>query len=188
MNTSRSLTRPRRPYWSALNAPGTLSHWQALATRLSELLAREDIDGAVVLHGTDTLEETAYFLHLTMASDKPVVLTGAMRPATALGADGPMNIYHAISAAAHPACRGLGTIVIFGDVLLGARGLQKRDSVPGAFSADQYGRLGLVKDRDVFIYQRPTRARGGFAVPQHWPRVAMLTAFVDLPPRARVGR
>ena len=78
-----------------------------------------------------------------------------MRPATALGADGPMNIYHAISAAAHPACRGLGTLVIFGDVLLGARGLQKRDSVPGAFSADQYGRLGLVKDRDVFIYQRP---------------------------------
>jgi L-asparaginase len=159
-----------------------LSHWQALAERLSVLLARDDIDGAVVLHGTDTLEETAYFLHLTMASDKPVVLTGAMRPATALGADGPMNIYHAISAAAHPACRGLGTLVIFGDVLLGARGLQKRDSVPGAFSADQYGRLGLVKDRDVFIYQRPARERGGFAVPQRWPRVPVLTAFVDLSP------
>ena len=159
-----------------------LSHWQSLAGRLSVLLARDDIDGAVVLHGTDTLEETAYFLHLTMASDKPVVLTGAMRPATALGADGPMNIYHAISAAAHPACRGLGTLVIFGDVLLGARGLQKRDSVPGAFSADQYGRLGLVKDRDVFIYQRPARERGGFAVPRQWPRVPVLTAFVDLSP------
>lgn len=159
-----------------------LDHWQQLASRLVAMLARDDIDGAVVLHGTDTLEETAYLLHLTIASDKPVVLTGAMRPATALGADGPMNIYHAISAAAHPACRGLGTLVIFGDVLLGARGLQKRDSVPGAFSADQYGRLGLVKDRDVFLYQRPMRARGGFAVPSVWPRVALLTAYVDLPP------
>lgn len=160
-----------------------LDHWQQLASRLVAMLARDDIDGAVVLHGTDTLEETAYLLHLTIASDKPVVLTGAMRPATALGADGPMNIYHAISAAAHPACRGLGTLVIFGDVLLGARGLQKRDSVPGAFSADQYGRLGLVKDRDVFLYQRPMRARGGFSVPSVWPRVALLTAYVDLPPR-----
>lgn len=157
-------------------------HWRQLARRVQTLLARADIDGAVILHGTDTLEETAFFLHLTVDSDKPVVLTGAMRPATALGADGPMNIYHAVSAAAHPACRGLGTLIEFGDVLLAARGLQKRDSVPGAFSADQYGRLGLVKDRDVFVYQRPTRARGGFAVPEQLPTVNVLTAFVDLPP------
>ncbi|MCQ4167576.1 asparaginase [Tahibacter harae] len=157
-------------------------HWRQLARRVQTLLARPDIDGAVILHGTDTLEETAFFLHLTIDSDKPVVLTGAMRPATALGADGPMNIYHAVSAAAHPACRGLGTLIEFGDVLLAARGLQKRDSVPGAFSADQYGRLGLVKDRDVFVYQRPTRARGGFAVPEQLPKVNVLTAFVDLPP------
>lgn len=157
-------------------------HWRQLARRVQVLLARADIDGAVILHGTDTLEETAFFLHLTVDSDKPVVLTGAMRPATALGADGPMNIYHAVSAAAHPACRGLGTLIEFGDVLLAARGLQKRDSVPGAFSADQYGRLGLVKDRDVFVYQRPTRARGGFAVPEQLPTVNVLTAFVDLPP------
>ena len=158
------------------------SHWQKLAARVQAVLERDDIDGVVVLHGTDTLEETAYFLHLTIASDKPVVLTGAMRPATALGADGPMNIYHAVSAAAHPACRGLGTVVVFGDVLLAARGLQKRDSVPGAFSADQYGRLGLVKDRNVFIYQRPTRARGGFAVPAQPPRVNLLTAYAGLDP------
>lgn len=157
-------------------------HWQQLAARLQSLLARPDIDGAVVLHGTDTLEETAYFLHLTVASDKPVVLTGAMRPATALGADGPMNIYHAVSAAAHPACRGLGTVVVFGDILLAARGLQKRDSVPGAFSADQYGRLGLVKDKSVFVYQRPTRARGGFAVPAQAPRVTLLTAYAGMDP------
>lgn len=157
-------------------------HWQQLAARLQAVLARPDIDGAVVLHGTDTLEETAYFLHLTVDSDKPVVLTGAMRPATALGADGPMNIYHAVSAAAHPACRGLGTVVVFGDILLGARGLQKRDSVPGAFSADQYGRLGLVKDKSVFVYQRPTRARGGFAVPAQAPRVTLLTAYAGMDP------
>ena len=160
-----------------------LAHWRTLAGVVTAALARDDVDGVVILHGTDTLEETAYFLHLAVDSDKPVVLTGAMRPATSLGADGPMNIYHAVAAAAHPACRGLGTVVVFGDVLLGARGLQKRDSVPGAFSADQYGRLGLVKDREVFLYQRPTRARGGFVVTEQLPRVAVLHAFVDLAPR-----
>lgn len=71
------------------------------------------------------LEETAYFLHLTVDSDKPVMLTGAMRPATSFGAEGPMNIYHAVAAAARPACRGLGTLIVFGDVLIVAYSLHK---------------------------------------------------------------
>ncbi len=160
----------------------TTSHWLTLARRVNELAAQDDVDGIVVLHGTDTLEETAYFLHLTYASDKPLVMTASMRPATATSADGPMNLYQAVGAAANPLCRGLGTVIAFGDTLLGARGVAKRDSIPAAFDADRYGRLGLAKGRDVFLYQRPARARGGFAVPDALPKVALLTAYADLDP------
>ena len=74
--------------------------WLTLAKRINELLARDDIDGIVITHGTDTMEETAYFLNLTVKSDKPVVLVGAMRPSTAMSADGPLNLYNAVVVAA----------------------------------------------------------------------------------------
>jgi len=166
------------------------SHWQQLAERLKQLLADPGVHGAVVLHGTDTLEETAYFLHLTVPSAKPIVLTGAMRPATAISADGPMNLYHAVTAAAHPDCRGLGALVVFGDTLLAARGMQKCDSVPDAFGNGKYGRLGLIKGRAVFLYQRPVRAPGDFQVPATVPNVALLYGHVGLDPEMilQVGR
>ena len=159
----------------------TAAHWLQLSARLNAVLADPAVDGAVVLHGTDTLEETAWFLHLTVRSDKPLVLTGAMRPATALSADGPMNLYHAVAAAAHPASVGLGTLVVFGDSLYSARGLQKRDSTPAAFDADQYGRLGLVKGSHVHLYQRPVRAHGDLPLPPTLPPVHILHAYADLP-------
>lgn len=155
-------------------------HWLYLARRVNALLADDEVRGAVVLHGTDTLEETAYFLHLTSCSEKPIVMTGAMRPATAISADGPMNLYHAVVAATHAGCRGLGVVVVFGDTLQAARGVHKCDSVPDAFSSGKYGRLGLIKGRDVFVYQRPARAAGGFAVPEHLPKVALLQGHVGM--------
>lgn len=162
---------------SACMQPG---HWVTLAARINALLVRSDIDGVVVLHGTDTLEETAYFLHLTIDSCKPVVVTGAMRPSNAISADGPMNLRNAVVAASSAACRDLGVIVVFGDELFAARSLQKRDCVPGAFSADQYGRLGVVMEHDVFIYQRPFRAKGGFPLTTPLPRVVIVQSYAGL--------
>ncbi|MDR8325591.1 L-asparaginase, partial [Acinetobacter baumannii] len=82
-----------------------------LSKRVNALLARDDVDGVVITHGTDTLDETPYFLNLTVKSNKPVVFTAAMRPATAISADGPMNLLEAVTVAADPDARGRGVMV-----------------------------------------------------------------------------
>jgi L-asparaginase len=99
--------------------------WLDLASRVDQLLAQEDVDGVVITHGTDTIEETAYFLNLVVRSDKPVVMTAAMRPATALSADGPLNIYNAVAAAIDPQAAGRGVLVVINDDIHGARGMTK---------------------------------------------------------------
>ena len=91
--------------------------WITLANQLNELAARPDIDGIVVTHGTDTLDETAYFLNLTVYTQKPVVLTGAMRPATATSADGPFNLYQAVCLAASDDARGQGVMAVFSNTI-----------------------------------------------------------------------
>lgn len=113
-----------------------------LAQRLSALLARPDIDGAVVTHGTDTLEETAWLLHLTLRTDKPVVLTGAMRPSSALSADGPMNLLAAVRTAADPAALGRGVLVVVNDRIHGARLVRKAHTIaPDAFRGGEIGQF-----------------------------------------------
>lgn len=82
-----------------------------LAKRINHLLASDDVDGIVVTHGTDTLEETAYFLNLTVKSDKPVVIVGSMRPSTAISADGPSNLYNAVKVAGAPEAKGKGRLL-----------------------------------------------------------------------------
>lgn len=86
--------------------------WLRLARCVDETAARDDVDGIVITHGTDTLEETAYFLQLALITEKPVVLTGAMRPATAISADGPMNLWQAVRVAADPDAKGRGVLVV----------------------------------------------------------------------------
>jgi len=96
-----------------------------LAKRTNELLARDDVDGIVITHGTDTLEETAYFLNLVVKSDKPVVVVGSMRPATAISADGPFNLYNAVKVAGASASKGQGVLVLLNDRIGAARYITK---------------------------------------------------------------
>ncbi|MGI4814038.1 MAG: type II asparaginase [Janthinobacterium lividum] len=124
--------------------------WLALAKRANELLARADIDGLVITHGTDTLEETAYWLHLTLNSDKPVVLTAAMRPATALSADGPANLFDAVVLAASPSAIGRGVLVTLGHRIHSARDIAKVNTYAlDALASPETGVLGWVQDRSV---------------------------------------
>lgn len=119
--------------------------WLTLAKRINELLASPEVDGIVITHGTDTMEETAYFLNLTVHSDKPVVLTGAMRPSTAMSADGPLNLYNSVVTAADPASKGRGVLVVMNGIILGAHGNQKMNTVSvQTFQDPDGGPLGYV--------------------------------------------
>lgn len=111
--------------------------WLTLAKRINELLAQSNVDGIVITHGTDTMEETAYFLNLTVKSDKPVVLTGAMRPSTAMSADGPLNLYNSVVTAADPSSKGRGVMIVMNGLILGAHSTQKNEyhrcaDIPGS--------------------------------------------------------
>ncbi|WP_394063333.1 asparaginase [Alcaligenes sp. WGS1538] len=116
-----------------------------LSRKLNELLARPDLDGVVLTHGTDTLEESAFFLHLTLKTRKPVVLTAAMRPASALSADGPLNLHNAVLAACAPQAQGQGVLVLLNDQIHSARFLSKQHTTQtSAFGSPDAGPLGLV--------------------------------------------
>jgi len=119
--------------------------WLKLAKRINELLSRNDVDGIVVTHGTDTQEETAYFLNLTVKSDKPVVLVGSMRPSTAISADGPRNIYNSVATVVDRQSIGKGVMVVMDDKILGADDLAKTNTLSvGTFQNPNYGPLGIV--------------------------------------------
>jgi L-asparaginase len=129
-----------------------------LASAIDKELTRADVDGVVVTHGTDTLEETAYFLNLTTKSAKPVVIVGAMRPATALSADGPLNLYNAILLAGHRTAAGKGVLVCLNDRVHAARHVTKTHTTQvDTFGAADLGCLGQVHDGRVDLSQAPSR-------------------------------
>jgi L-asparaginase len=129
--------------------------WLKLANRINEL-ARTDVDGIVITHGTDTMEETAYFLHLVSHTDKPIVMTGSMRPSTAMSADGPLNIYNAVAVAADPDARGRGVMVVANDEIHGARSVIKSNTTEvSTFYSDDQGLIGNVRYGDVIFFRGP---------------------------------
>ena len=117
---------------------------------------KDDVDGIVITHGTDTMEETAYFLNLTVKSDKPVVLVGAMRPSTAMSADGPMNLYNAVVTASDPASKGRGVMVAMNDTVLDARDVTKTNTTGvQTFAAPNFGPLWLHPQRQDRLPAQP---------------------------------
>jgi L-asparaginase len=130
--------------------------WIKLATRVNELLAMPDVTGVVITHGTDTIEETAYFLNLVVKSDKPVVLTASMRPSTALSADGPLNFYNAVAIAADKAAVGRGVLVVVNDWIHGASSLTKTSTTAvQTFMSPLSGLIGTVAYGEAEWYRRP---------------------------------
>jgi len=130
--------------------------WLKLARRVNELAAMQDVDGIVITHGTDTIEETAYFLNLVVKSKKPVVLTAAMRPSTALSADGPLNFYNAVAVAATKDAAGRGILVVVNDWIHGAASLTKTSTTAvQTFLSPLRGLIGTVAYGEAEFYRGP---------------------------------
>ena len=126
-----------------------------LSKFVNELLERDDIDGVVITHGTDTLEETAYMLDLTLDSSKPVVITGAMRSSSELGYDGPFNLATSICTAASEKAVGRGVLVCFNGELNSAREVTKTNSMAlNAFRTPNFGPIGIVDNDNVIFYRK----------------------------------
>ena len=128
-----------------------------LAKRISELVKQPDIDAVMVTHGTDTIEETSYLLNLTLKTDKPVVIVGAMRPGTALSADGPLNLYNAAVVAASPESKGKGVLVVMNDEIHSARDVSKTNALKVETFKSLYGPLGVVVESKPYYYRLPAR-------------------------------
>ena len=166
----------------------TAEHWLDLARTIGKLAAEPDIDGFVITHGTDTLDETAYFLNLVAKTDKPIVLTGAMRPATATSPDGPMNLLQSIALAGDPQARGRGVMVVFSDGIFGGRDVRKISTFQtDAFSASDFGCMGYMIDGVPHFYNASSKAHTtatefGVEGLDGLPKVAVAYFTVDADP------
>ena len=145
--------------FSNVSSPNiTPDHWLQLARRINAVLEkRADLAGIVITHGTDRLEETAFFLHLTVRSEKPVVVVGAQRPPTGISPDGPINLLSAIRVAVSEEARGKGAMVVMDQRIISARDVQKLYARSGGFSADEMGMIGVVANHGAEFFYAPTR-------------------------------
>src|SRR6202051_5075763 len=133
-------------------------YWLKLAKHVNALLAQDDVDGIVITHGTDTIEETSYFLNLVVKSKKPVVIVGAMRPSTAISADGPINLYNAVTLAGSDEAVGKGVLVVLNDQISGARDVTKTNtSNTDTFRSWELGFMGYMRDGIPHFYRVSTR-------------------------------
>ncbi len=163
----------------------TPGHWLRLAGRIRELFReRSELAGIVVTHGTDTAEETAYFLHLTVPGPRPVIVTGAMRSPGTPGADGPANLLDAVRAAAAPESRSRGTLLVLNDEIHGAREVRKAHSTrPDAFVSSGGGPVGAVRLDEVAYRSSPDAGplHGRFADALSWDRLPRVRIAYSYP-------
>lgn len=164
----------------------TVANWVELANRINTIFASEPgVAGVVVTHGTNTLEETAYFLNLTVKHDRPVVVVGAQRPATAISSDGPLNLLNAIRTAATPEARGKGVLVVMNDEINGARDVTKTSTYRvETFRSPELGFLGYVDSDKVSFYRASTKrhtAQSEFTLTaaMQLPKVDIVYSYVE---------
>jgi L-asparaginase len=160
--------------------------WLKLANRINELLSSDEVDGIVITHGTDTQEETAYFLNLVVKSDKPVVTTGSMRPSTAVSAEGPLNLYNAVAVAADPRSKGHGVLVVMNDQIHSPHAVTKTNTTSvQTFMSPMHGLLGAVIYGQLEFYRKPHclyTVNSEFSVKgvTELPRVDIIYACADM--------
>jgi L-asparaginase len=162
--------------------------WLKLATRANDLLSSGETDGIVITHGTDTMEETGYFLSLVVKSEKPVVLVGSMRPATAISADGNMNLYNAVSLAANPNAKGRGPLIVLNDEIHYGREVQKMNATQlNTFQSPNRGRAGVMSNGKAFFFNpivTKHTTQSEFSVdqlkPEDLPRVEVVYSYANL--------
>src|SRR4029079_19389791 len=159
-----------------------------VAKRINELLATSAVDGIVITHGTDTMEESAFFLNLVIKSDKPVVMVGSMRPSTAVSADGPLNLYNAVGVAVDPAAKGRGVLVVMNDWIQAAHSLTKTSTTAVQTSMSPLrGLVGVAAYGKNDFYNNPPwkhTAQSEFDVSNvtKLPRVDVVFADADMSP------
>ncbi len=160
--------------------------WMKLAAEVDRCLGDDSVAGVVVTHGTDTMEETAYFLNLVVDSEKPVVFTGAMRPATALSADGPLNLFNSVAVAASGKARDHGVMLVVDDFIHGAREVSKSNTLTvQAFESPNLGLLGAVHFGDFRMFRKPQKvhtSRSVFSIKSmdELPRVEVVYAHSNM--------
>ncbi|HET9220807.1 MAG TPA: type II asparaginase, partial [Terriglobia bacterium] len=157
-----------------------------LAKRINELTKSNDVDGIVITHGTDTMEESAYFLNLTVKTEKPVVMVGSMRPSTAVSADGPLNLYNAVGVAADPKARGRGVLVVMNDWIHAAHSLTKTSTTAvQTFMSPVRGLVGTAAYGKNDFYTTPewrhtTKSEFDISNVTTLPRVDIIYAYMDM--------
>jgi len=157
-----------------------------VAKRINEL-AKSDVDGFVVTHGTDTLEESAFFLNLTVKTDKPVVMVGSMRPSTAVSADGPLNLYNAVGVAIDPNAKGRGVLIVMNDSIHAAHSLTKTSTTSvETFMSPFRGLAGISSygKNDFYtspVWKHTTQTEFDIMSVKALPRVDIIYAYADMP-------